>query len=134
VCRAHRGDVRRDRGGVPDVRSVALKLPWWQDWFATAHYAAAALLFTMFAVFSLVLFTRRDPAQPDAPDKTWRNAVYYGCGVAILAGIAWAAVAGMGGGSIFLPESIVLVAFATSWLVKGSIHKTIAERVRNVKA
>lgn len=113
--------------------SDALRVPWWMDWFATAHYVAAALLFTCFAVFSLFLFTRRDPDMPDAPDKAWRNAVYYLCGVAILGGMAWTALRGLNNHSIFWPESVVLVAFAVSWLVKGAVHKTIAEKTRSLR-
>jgi hypothetical protein len=110
--------------------SEALRAPWWRDWFATAHYAAAVLLFLMFAVFSLWLFTRSEPSGVRAPDKTWRNTVYVVCGLAILISIAWAAFEGMNNRSIFLPESVALIAFAMSWLVKGSIHKTVAEALK----
>ena len=102
------------------------------DWFATAHYAAAALLFGSFAIFSLFLFTRRDPKMPDAPDKAWRNGVYYFCGFAILASMAWAAMRGFNNRPIFWPESVALVTFAASWLVKGAVHKTIAEKARSL--
>lgn len=113
--------------------SDALRVPWWQDWFAIAHYSAATLLFASFAVFSLWLFTRRDPAMPDAPDKAWRNGVYYFCGVAILASMAGAALLGAHNRPIFWPESVALVAFAASWLVKGAVHKTIAEATKSLR-
>lgn len=112
----------------------ALRVPWWKDWFATAHYVAAVLLFASFAVFSLFLFTRRDPSKPDAPDKAWRNGVYYSCGVAILASMAWAAIWAFNKRPIFWPESVALVAFSTSWLVKGAVHKTIAETARSLRS
>src|SRR5262245_5239416 len=114
--------------------SDALRVPWWMDWFAIAHYASAALLFASFAVFSLFLFTRRDPNMPDAPDKAWRNGVYYFCGFAILASMAWTAMLGFNNRRIFWPESVALVAFATSWLVKGAVHKTIAEKARSLRS
>jgi hypothetical protein len=113
--------------------SATLRVPWWMDWFATAHYASAALLFACFAVFSLFLFTRRHPNMPDAPDKAWRNAVYYLCGFAILASMAWAAVQGFNHRPLLWPESVALVAFAASWLVKGAVHETIAEKARSLR-
>jgi hypothetical protein len=113
--------------------SATLRVPWWMDWFATAHYASAALLFACFAVFSLFLFTRRHPNMPDAPDKAWRNAVYYLCGFAILASMAWAAVQGFNHRPLLWPESVALFAFAASWLVKGAVHKTMAEKARSLR-
>jgi len=114
--------------------SDALRVPWWIDWFAAAHYAAAALLFASFAAFSLFLFPRRNPNMPDAPDKAWRNAIYYLCGLAILASMAWAGMRGLKHRPLFWPESVALAAFAASWLVKGAFHKTVAEKARSLRS
>jgi len=109
--------------------SPAQRLLYWKDWFVDVHYGAAALLFTMFAVFSLYLFTRQDPSSPKAEDKSWRNKSYYALGALIVVGMVWAFVAGRQGKPIFAAESLSLVSFAASWLLKGSIHKTVHERL-----
>ena len=100
---------------------------WWTPAIRDVHYVSAALLFLMFAVFSLLLFTRTDPTRQRPADKQWRNTVYYVCGLFILAGILWTAWRGYNKQPIFAPESLALGAFAVSWLVKGSVHKSIRE-------
>jgi hypothetical protein len=54
------------------------------------------------------------------------------CGIAIVASIAWAGVAGMNKRSILVPESIALVAFAVSWLVKGRVDRSIVDTARSI--
>jgi hypothetical protein len=83
----------------------------------------------MFALFSLFLF-RLGKDDPPPPDKRRRNLIYLVCGIVIVAGMVWSAVAKQQDRSIFIPESIALMAFATSWLIKGRAPKTIANAVR----
>lgn len=109
----------------------ALKLPWWTPTARVLHYACAVALFTMFAVFSLWLFRKTTPGSQPAADKERRNVFYAVCGVVIVASMVWAGIAGAKGGPIFAPESIALVAFAASWLVKGEAPTMIAEKLRN---
>ena len=92
-------------------------LTWWRPWTGVLHHAAAIVLFAMFAVFALWLFRLR----PDGRTETtgWRNKIYLGCGAVIIACIAWAGVNAKAGREIFAPESIALIAFSFSWLVKG---------------
>jgi cytochrome bd-type quinol oxidase subunit 2 len=92
-------------------------LVWWRPWTGVLHHAAAIVLFVMFALFALWLFRLR----PDGRTETrgWRNKLYLACGVLIIACIAWAGINGYAGREIFAPESIALVAFSFSWLVKG---------------
>lgn len=111
-------------------------LPWWNAATGYVHYAAAMVLFSMFAVFSLFLFQlgpsgTHPPPNPPA-DKRRRNGLYLICGLVILASMAWAAIAGFNKRSIFIPESIALGAFAISWLVKGRADRTLADAVRAV--
>ena len=99
---------------------------WWVDRMNVLHYASAATLFVMFAVFALVLFPHTDPRKNRTTFaqrlRDWRNKVYYACGAAIVASITLAFWLGRReGGSIFWPEAVAIVAFATSWLVKGRI-------------
>jgi hypothetical protein len=52
--------------------------------------------------------------------------------MAIVASIVWAGVAGMKKSSILVPESIALVAFAVSWLVKGRVDRSIVATARSI--
>lgn len=100
------------------------------DGFSNAvHYVSATVLFSTFAYFSLVQFTKTNkPGRMAAPKRT-RNHIYKLCGwiiVACILGII---------GVYFLPasvykhirfikpiftlETIALLAFGFSWLIKG---------------
>lgn len=103
---------------------------WWTSQMRTAHYVSAIALFGAFAFFALFLFPKRsDEAVTRGDvvprDKRVRNVVYKSCGVAILLSMAWSGIAGALHASIFLPESITLVSFATAWLVKGRARWTV---------
>lgn len=101
---------------------------WWSAVIGKIHYASAIVLFLMFAVFSLWLFRLGDPP----PDKPHRDSIYIVCGIVILASMVWAGIAGYLDQPIFYPESVALVAFAISWLVKGRAHKSIANAVQKL--
>lgn len=94
------------------------------------HYGAALVFFLALAFFSLVLFTKTNPALPTTPEKRIRNRVYKICGYTILlciCGLAlqeWPAIASkmpffFGKSTTFVLESIALEAFGISWLIKG---------------
>jgi hypothetical protein len=106
------------------------KLPWWTPSNRVVHYISAIVLFSMFALFCLWLF-RLTTSDPPPPDKRRRNGIYVGCGIVILISMTWAGVAGWKEGPIFWPESLALIAFAISWLVKGRAPRTIANAVRD---
>lgn len=107
-------------------------LAWWAPWYGRLHHISTIVLFLMFAVFALWLFRITPEGENAAPDKRTRNHVYLACGVAILVCIAWAGWEAKSGRPIFWPESIALVAFAVSWLVKGHAHRTIAQAARSL--
>ena len=95
------------------------------DWVTPAvvvtHFISAVVLFGIFAVFCLWLFRKKSKeggGKPDA-DKEGRNAVYFACGLVIVACIVWAFYERWNDRSIFWPESVALMFFAISWLVKG---------------
>ena len=108
-------------------------LPWWADWINKTHTVAAIILFSMFAVFSLWLFRKTAPGEQPPADKERRNTIYLLCGIAIIASMAWAVVAGRSGRSIFWPESFALAFFAWSWLVKGQAVDSIASTLATAK-
>lgn len=107
-------------------------LSWWSPVTGILHHVFAVVLFTMFAVFALWLFRITPSGEVVTPDKRRRNRVYLCCGMVIVASIIWAGVAGMNGRPIFWPESVALVAFAVSWLVKGYAITTIADAARSL--
>ncbi len=99
-----------------------------KPWVVNVHFGSAAVLFLVFALFCLWLFRKKAEGdadkekkgeKPKDPEKEWRNTVYLVCGVVILACIAWVFVERLSDRSIFWPESVALMFFAISWLVKG---------------
>ena len=103
-------------------------LAWWTRTTGVIHHVAAIVLFAMFAVFALWLFRLRRDGKTETTG--WRNKVYVACGATIVACIAWASYNGYAAREIFVPESIALVAFSFSWLVKGYAVETLLSNVR----
>jgi hypothetical protein len=108
-------------------------LPWWADWINTTHMVAGITLFSMFAVFSLWLFRKTASAGEPPADKKRRNAIFLLCGFGIIVSMAWAFVARQAHQSMFWPESLALVFFAWSWLVKGQALDSISSTLRSAK-
>jgi hypothetical protein len=106
-------------------------LSWWSPITGIIHYVSAVTLFAMFAVFALWLFRLTASGEPIPPDKRRRNNIYLLCGIVIVVSVVWALIAGLNGRSIFWPESIALVAFSISWLVKGYALRSIVETARS---
>jgi hypothetical protein len=113
--------------GAPDK---AHELSWWMPYNGIVHVVSAVVLFLMFAVFALFLFPIRAEGDEVQKGKRRRNRVYYICGAAILASMAWAVVNWKLKRHIFWPESFALIFFAASWLTKGRIDASIASTVR----
>lgn len=103
-------------------------LSWWTRSTGILHHVAAIVLFVMFAVFALWLFRLRTDGKTETTG--WRNKLYLICGVAILACIGWAGYSGLNGRQIFVPESIALIAFSVSWLVKGYAVEAVVRKTR----
>lgn len=109
----------------PSSPPSGIALPWWREWISTTHAVAAIILFSMFAVFSLWLFRKTAPNEQPTTAKKWRNTIYLLCGIGIVVSMGWAYFAGQLGRSIFWPESLALIFFASSWLVKGRAVQSI---------
>ncbi len=81
------------------------------------------------AFFALILFTKSAPGVEPTPQKRARNRIYRLCGWAIVASIAVIAITKAAQGfldvtllpaqSVFWLESVAVIAFGVSWLVKG---------------
>jgi len=91
------------------------------------HLSFAMLLFLTLAYFSLALFTKTAPDKNPTPRKLQRNIVYRVCGYTILASILFMVVVALPAVKtlverltpIFWFESVAVVAFGVSWLIKG---------------
>jgi hypothetical protein len=91
---------------------------------AGIHITFAMILFVLLAIFSLFLFTKTDDAEHMTSAKRHRNLVYRICGWTIVAAIAMIGISQVAhppqSWHTFLwLESIAVVAFGISWLVKG---------------
>jgi len=112
----------------------SLQLWWWAPPTGIIHYVAAIVLFGAFILFSVWLFRRSDTRRRrDRPaTKRGRDDVCLACGLVMIGAVLWAAVAGVTGGPIFLPEAIAIVAFAVSWLVKGEAHVPVIRATKRL--
>lgn len=90
------------------------------------HFTSAALLFIIFAFFSLILFTKSSGHKTKR--KKQRNIVYRVCGIVILLSIGLLLIYALSDSlqdklrqykPIFWLETSALIAFGTSWLTKG---------------
>ena len=93
------------------------------------HGISAAVLFIQLAVFALFLFPRGSGAM--TPEKQRRNVVYRTCGgimgASILLMVVWRDPPGSW--HIFLAlETICVVAFGVSWLIKGGFLGILADK------
>lgn len=92
----------------------------------TVHLVCAGVFFLTLAYFSYFLFTRTDQAEP-TPRKKQRNVVYRVCGILIVGCLVLAVLADnvLGGvliaelHPVFWLESVAIIAFGVSWLIKG---------------
>ena len=108
-------------------------LSWWTATTGILHHVAAVVLFIMFAIFALWLFRLTADGEQPVPDKRRRNTVYLVCGIVIVVCIGWAGLNARADRPIFWPESIALVAFALSWLVKGYALNTVVDKARSMR-
>ena len=90
------------------------------------HFVFALLLFTVFIVFSVYLFRKTDPNAVPTTQKDKRNKVYLACGIVMIACIAGIALsmlvfeaAALKYHLVFWFESVALIAFGFSWMVKA---------------
>lgn len=115
-----------------EVESDYPEPDWWIDYMGTIHFIGAATLFISFAYMSYFLFPITDKKLDGS--KRRRNLLHRACGIVILACLIWAGIAAKGFHQpIFWPETIMLLAFGISWLVKGKVVDTSEELGRRAR-
>ena len=94
------------------------------DWKAYIHLISAALFFITLAVFSIFLFTKKNPCP--TKNKLTRNKIYISCGVIMVACLISILLFYIflkkyhpASSFVFWIESFALIAFGISWLTKG---------------
>ena len=93
-----------------------------QDMAGKIHFISATIFFITLACISLFLFTKKDPNP--TPRKLKRNIIYKICGILILVSLLTLAIyynIPHSDNSVFVfwAETVALVAFGISWLIKG---------------
>ena len=119
----------------PTIAPDGLSSPsWWTPRTGVVHYLSAVVLFLSFILFAVWLFRKSDtPRRRDRPpDKRRRDDICLGCGLVMIVCVIWAGIASLLTRPIFAPESIAIVAFSISWLVKGEAHQPIIRAARKL--
>lgn len=106
---------------------------WSGEWLvSTVHLLSACILFVLLAIFSLKLFTKTDPRRALTEAKRKRNTVFRVCGWTIVASIVLVALSNLvqppdSVRSLLWLETIGVVAFGISWLVKSGIFGILVD-------
>jgi len=107
---------------------------WWSPGLGIVHYVSALALFLAFILFSTWLFRKSSvPKNERPPAKRRRDTACLGCGLVMIGCVLWTAAAGTRGEPILVPESIAIVAFAISWLVKGEAYAPVMSLFRRLR-
>lgn len=98
------------------------------EWHGTIHDISAGLFFLILALISLFLFTKSNKSKHlMGHHKRRRNTVFKVCGIVMLASILLIAInkpvlkINAESTITYWTEVILLVAFGTSWLIKGEL-------------
>ena len=107
---------------------------WWATPLRTVHYVSAVVLFLSFIVFAMWLFRKSSFLRNEdrGLEKRWRNTVYLICGSSMILSVLWAASSLITDAPIFWPETIAIIAFAVSWLVKGEVDLPVRRAIRRL--
>jgi hypothetical protein len=90
------------------------------------HFAFGTVMFSALIVITLWLFRKTGPAPEPTSVKRLRNRIYLVCGIVMLVSLALAGIVSLpfatalsSADPVFWLESVAIIAFGISWLVKG---------------
>jgi hypothetical protein len=97
------------------------------------HLVFAGLLFALLAVFALFLFPKTGKGTTMTREKRRRNVLYRTCGVIIVVAMVLVPVSNLADPperlhAFFWLETICVVAFGVSWLIKGGFLGILADK------
>ena len=90
-----------------------------QGKYEIIHYISAFILFSTLGYISFFLFTKSNVIGKCDTMKQKRNNVYRFCGLNIFLSVICISIFSYFNINIFIPESICLLSFGISWIVKG---------------
>ena len=106
-----------------EAQKIYSLIPYAYDWLGWVHYAFAALLFGIFALLAINVFTIGQNKTEDIPVSTFNeNNIYRICGAAIIVLIfliPFSEEFGLFEYSTLVLESLALFFFGIAWLIKG---------------
>ncbi len=95
------------------------------------HFLASVFFFLAISFLAIFRFPlTKEPLI--TPQKPWRNAVYFLCGLTMIFGIVIIGIQLMRHGSIFWPEVFTIAAFGVAWLTKGQCFLKDKEHQRTI--
>lgn len=107
----------------PEAEKIYTLIPYNYSWTGWLHYGFAALLFGIFALLAINVFTIGQNKAGDLPVSSLNeNNIYRFCGIAILILICLIPVSEeleLFAYSTLVLESLALFFFGTAWLIKG---------------
>ena len=100
---------------------------------STLHLVCAGALFGLLGVFAMFRFTMTGKAAEITPEKRRRNRLYRVCGTLIFTSMALVLVSNVikpppSWHTLFWLETVCVVAFGVSWLVKGGFLGILADK------
>jgi hypothetical protein len=100
----------------------------WVPWMGVIHYSCAAVMFFAFIFISFFLFTKSKVKKDDRffSGTRIRKFFYRLFGLLMFVCMVLIGIRAYNDKSIFLPEALAVLFFATSWLVKGRADWTLA--------
>ncbi|GAB2766102.1 hypothetical protein [Salinimicrobium soli] len=106
-----------------EAQKIYTLIPYTYPWLGWLHYASAALLFGIFALLAMNVFTIGQNEAEDIPVSTFNeNHIYRFCGSAILVLIILIPISEtfrLFNYSTLILEALALFFFGTAWLIKG---------------
>lgn len=106
-----------------ESQKVYTLIPYHFSWLGWLHYGFAALLFGIFALLAINVFTIGQNRAEDIPVSTFNeNHIYRFCGIAIIVLMILVPISeefGLFNYSTLVLESLALFFFGAAWLIKG---------------
>jgi hypothetical protein len=103
-----------------DQQKLYSLIPFSENWLGYLHYGFAAVLFLLFALLAINVFTLGQENETRAPKSILNeNNIYRVCGYSIIVFIILIPLVHFSSYSTLILETLSLFAFGIAWLIKG---------------